>query len=164
MARDSPSWPHARRPPNSRRARDSRRSVVVNQAQQLEKDGASHSLGKEVGQHGLARHVHKSHNLTGDQVTKELGRTQNVLRLLEGDRIESHAEAEKDAPAPPPLAHVVAAVGSAAEAPAAALLTDVRSAAAVAATLLAIGIGLAATLGARRWGWTFTLPFRWWRL
>ena len=65
---------------------------VVKLLDQASEDGPRGSLGEQVGEHHDAGEVFDRDNATVDEIAKELGGAQDVLGLLEGNRIEGHAD------------------------------------------------------------------------
>ena len=64
--------------------------ITVKELQQLAEDGTRDGLGEQVGDHNAARDMAQRKDLTSHQIAKKLSSTQNVLRLLERNRVESH--------------------------------------------------------------------------
>ena len=91
MPGDSPSWPDYR-PHSCRRACHSRLCVLANEVHQRCEQCTSNGLGKQIGNHDFAREMLQTNHVTRDQVTEELGGTQDVFGLLEGDRIMRHVD------------------------------------------------------------------------
>ena len=66
---------------------------VVKLLDQASKGGPRGSLREQVGEHHDAGdEVFDRDNATVDEIAKELGGAQDVLGLLEGNRIEGHAD------------------------------------------------------------------------
>ena len=65
---------------------------VVELLDQASKDGPRGSLREQVGEHDDAGEVFDRDNATADEIAKKLGGAQDVLRLLEGNGIEGHAD------------------------------------------------------------------------
>ena len=65
---------------------------VVKLLDQASEDGPRGSLREQVGEHHDAGEVFDGDDTTADEIAKELGGTQDVLGLLEGDGVEGHAD------------------------------------------------------------------------
>ena len=65
---------------------------VVKLLDQASEDGPRDSLREQVGDHRDAGEVFDGDDTTADEIAKELGGTQGVLGLLEGDGVEGHAD------------------------------------------------------------------------
>ena len=65
---------------------------VVKLLDQASEDGPRDSLREQVGDHHDAGEVFDGDDTTADEIAKELGGTQDVLGLLEGDGVEGHAD------------------------------------------------------------------------
>jgi len=59
---------------------------------QASKGGPRGSLREQVGDHHDAGEVFDGDDTTADEIAKELGGTQDMLGLLEGDGVEGHAD------------------------------------------------------------------------
>ena len=64
----------------------------VEKPEELEEDGPGDGFGEQVGQHRRARDVGHDDNLLADEVPEKLGGAKDVLRVLEGDRVEGHVD------------------------------------------------------------------------
>ena len=95
MRRPSPSWPKIS--PQSERGpqpvlfiNDGFLRVTVEELDELQEDSAGLPLGQNVGDHYHALGVLDHHAAAQGVVPEELGRAQNVLRILERHRVEGH--------------------------------------------------------------------------
>lgn len=86
-------WLNARCPQLSKMAiLLSRCRVAVEEAEELEEDRPSTGFGEYVREHHCAFDVLESYYAASDEITEELGRAEDVLGILERDRVERQVD------------------------------------------------------------------------